>query len=129
MPFELGLDYGLKCSGSRPFDSKIILVLEQSQYDSKRTLSDLAGWDIKFHNNDFQTVIRKVSDWLKRVGDNVEDIGPSRIANDYVDFQEWSYEILLDRGYSEDDIKQYPTDRVLENILSWVDQDMPVTAN
>lgn len=129
MPFELGLDYGLKCSGVAPFDTKIILVLENSQYDSKRTLSDLAGWDIQFHNNDFLTIIRKVSDWLKRVGEDVEDIGPNRIVNDYFDFQEWSYETLLDRGYSKDDIEQYPSDRVLDNILAWVDEGMPVSAN
>lgn len=125
MPFELGLDYGLKCSGVKPLNGKRLLVLEENAFDSKQSLSDLAGWDIKEHQGDFLEAIRRVSDWLKSVGDNVPDMGPQQIADDYTDFQEWSYEKQLAAGYSEEDIRKYPTERVLENIMEWIAVGMP----
>lgn len=127
MPFELGVDYGLKCSGDEQLSSKSILVLEENAYDSKQSLSDLAGWDIKSHEGDFLEIIRRVSDWLKSVGENIPDLGPQQIADDYTDFQEWSYEKQLAAGYSDEDIKKYPTERVLQNILEWIKEEMPVS--
>ena len=61
MPFELGMDYACKKFGSTPLDEKTILVLEQDRFDSQKSLSDIAGWDIEAHGGDYEKAVRHVS--------------------------------------------------------------------
>ena len=42
------------------------------------------------------------------------------MLGDYVTFQEWVYERKLAQGYSEDDIREYPTFERLEAMQEWV---------
>lgn len=51
MPFELGIDYGLRKSGIERLDTKQFLILEAKKYDYQKAISDINGFDIKVHEN------------------------------------------------------------------------------
>ena len=65
MPFECGIDFGLKMSNKKKFAKKKFLILEKEQYRYQRVLSDISGNDVKAHNNDRVKVVKAVRDWFK----------------------------------------------------------------
>jgi hypothetical protein len=64
MPFELGLDFGLRESGASPWQDKRCLVLDTDRYRYQRALSDLAGHDIKAHGDEPEKLVKQIRDWL-----------------------------------------------------------------
>lgn len=68
MPFELGLDLGLRESGVIPWCDKTCLVLEKESYRYQKALSDMAGHDIKAHGDEPEKLVRHVRDWLVENG-------------------------------------------------------------
>jgi len=68
MPFELGLDLGLRESGVAPWREKCCLVLEKESYRYQKALSDIAGHDIKAHADEPEKLVRQVRDWLVENG-------------------------------------------------------------
>ena len=124
MPFEFGIDVGLRRSGKAKFKDKKFLIFEGVQYDLKRSLSDVAGQDVDFHNCDFEQVIRKVRDFF-RVEAGVEAPGPSRLISDYVTFLGWMTEKKIHEGHSEDEAVSLPTRERLDEMTAWVGLGMP----
>lgn len=124
MPFELGIDFGCRRYGNKTLSRKVILVLEEQHYRYQVAISDLAGSDIKAHGGKYDTAVRKVSYWLTATG-GFEGIAPTHILSEYEDFQIWHYEQLFDAGYSEEDIKDYPTVELLRAMYEWRDQGRP----
>jgi hypothetical protein len=59
MPFELGVDYGFRRASAR-FATKRALVIATSQYEHQIALSDLAGFDIASHDDNFERAIKHV---------------------------------------------------------------------
>lgn len=116
MPFELGLDLGAKQFSQNT--SKRILVLEDEAYDSKRTLSDISGWDIAAHGQQYDLAMKKVLAWLIKVS-GCNEISPSILIGKYGSFQEWRYEKMLDEGFSESDIIEYSTERTVSQMNIW----------
>ena len=124
MPFELGIDHGCRKFGSGSQTRKAILILEETEYDYQRGLSDIAGWDIHAHGGDHLRAVRHVSTWLVRQAGAVA-VGASRILRDYAAFQGWYWERELAIGASEEDIKAYPTVQVVTAMREWVDVGRP----
>ena len=65
MPFELGLFLGARRFGNRQQKAKNCLILDGERYRYQTFLSDIAGQDIDAHNNDPETIITKVRDFLR----------------------------------------------------------------
>lgn len=65
MAFELGLFLGARSFGGRAQKRKRCLVLDAEPDRYRRALSDLAGQDIKVHQNTPRGVIREVRNWLR----------------------------------------------------------------
>jgi hypothetical protein len=124
MPFEFGVDLGLRRSGIRIFQDKKFLIFEEKQYDLKRSLSDVAGQDVDFHNGDYETVIKKVRHFF-RVEANARAPGPSKIVSDYATFQGWMMEKKLSEGHSEEEAVGLPTRERLDEMKAWIDLDKP----
>lgn len=119
MPFELGIDFGFRASGDALLADKRILVLEETKYDYRISLSDIAGWDIEAHGALFDKALRKVRNWIAdQAIPNAE--GAARILGKYVDFQGWYYERQLEAGFSDDDIQDYPTSELLRAMADWM---------
>lgn len=64
MPFELGIFFGAKYFGNKIQKNKNAVIFDTERYRYQQFLSDLNGVDIKAHNNDVNTIIRKTRDWL-----------------------------------------------------------------
>lgn len=125
MPFELGIDYGCREFGGGDHRMKKILVLEERRYRYQAAISDLSGCDIEAHGGDFQVALRKVRNWL--VGEaGAAKIGASKIMAAYFDFQEWYYKRQLAAGFSDEDIRDYPTRELLDAMEAWVAQGRPI---
>jgi hypothetical protein len=65
MPLELGAFLGAKHFGSRGHKKKACLILDSERYRYQKFISDIAGQDIRAHENDPHIVIRVVRDWLR----------------------------------------------------------------
>jgi len=72
MPFELGIDYGVRIS---TMPNKKFLILEAQKYEYQKALSDINGWDIKCHNNNTDEIIKCIRSWC------VETIGLKNIKS------------------------------------------------
>lgn len=119
MPFEFGLDLGIRRSGLMPFSDKKFLIFEADPYDLKRALSDIAGQDVEAHNNDYEQVIRKVRDFF-RVEAKMAAPGTQRIVSEYITFQGWMTEKKIDEGHSERDALSLPTRERLDEMIAWM---------
>jgi hypothetical protein len=64
MPFELGLFLGARRFGVRPQRAKHCLVLEAERYRYQKYLSDIAGQDIRQHDNEPAKAVGAIRDWL-----------------------------------------------------------------
>lgn len=124
MPFELGIDYGCRQSTVAPLNSKSILVLEGTRYDYRKGLSDIAGWDIRAHDNSFETAIRHVRTWLFAQA-GAANVGAALVQGKYLAFQEWYWERQLAAGSSEEDIRSYPTDEMIRAMHDWMAAGQP----
>ncbi len=125
MPFELGIDLGFREAGGGRLAQKSILVLEETRYDYRIALSDIAGWDIQPHGGTFEKAVRKVRNWLTAQAQLHAD-GPARILGKYADFQGWYYERQLAAGFSDEDIQDYPTSELIMAMSEWMALGQPI---
>jgi len=95
MPFELGIDYGIRLS---EMPDKKFLILEAEQHETKKALSDISGCDIKCHNNHSDEIIECIRSWC------IETVGLKNIKTSMeVEFQYSS----LNTSLFEKFFKQY----------------------
>lgn len=118
MPFELGLDFGCRRYGSGLLGEKVILVLEEQRYRYQAAISDLAGSDIEAHHGDYQIAVRKVRNWLAGMP-GFEGVGGARVLADYEEFQRWHIQRQRNRGFSDEDIRDYSTPELLSAMFDW----------
>ena len=86
MPFELGIDYGLRNSGVCLLDTKKFLILEAVKYDYQKALSDINGFDIKVHDNDTEKIFDCLYTWLSETLKLNKKSPPLQMFNDFLDF-------------------------------------------
>jgi len=118
MPFELGIDFGCRQYYGQTRACKRFLILEEKRYRFQAALSDISGCDIEAHAGSFEKAIKIVRNWLKTNAE-IDAPGPSKIVGAYTTFQEWEWEMKLAQGFSEEDIKEYPTSERLEAMRQW----------
>jgi hypothetical protein len=70
MPFECGIDFGIKLSNPQKYQNKKFLILEKEQYRYQKVISDISGNDIKAHKNNPEQIIKVVRDWFKPIDNN-----------------------------------------------------------
>ena len=102
MPFELGIDYGLRNSGSTLYKDKQFLILEANRYDYMRAISDINGFDIKAHYNDTQKIFRNLYSWLSETLKISKQPPPLKTFNDYTEFNASLFEEKLSEFSSEE---------------------------
>ena len=69
MPLELGIFLGGKKFGIKEQKKKKCLVLDKISYRYQQFISDIAGQDIQAHNNEVETIVRVVRNWLRTASD------------------------------------------------------------
>jgi hypothetical protein len=86
MPFELGIDYGLRTSGTSPLNTKQFLILEAIKYDYQKAISDINGFDIKVHGNDTQTLFDCLYSWSSETLKINKQDPPLKLFDDFIEF-------------------------------------------
>ncbi|MRX07353.1 hypothetical protein GJ697_05840 [Pseudoduganella sp. FT25W] len=88
MPLELGLFIGAMSYGPRRVKDKSLLILDKEQYRYQKYISDIAGQDIRSHNNSERMVIKCVRDWLHSESKGASPLpGGAYIADRYEQFK------------------------------------------
>jgi hypothetical protein len=64
MPLELGVFIGAKKFGNSKQKSKNLLILDKDPYRYQIFISDIAGHDVRSHNNSPDSLIVEVRNWL-----------------------------------------------------------------
>lgn len=111
MPFELGIDYGLRNSGVSPLNKKQFLILEAVKYDYMKAISDINGFDIKVHSNDTEKIFQCLYSWLSETLKIKKQEPPLKIFYDFIDFNTSLFEEKVAQLHSDDLAKNY-----IENI-------------
>lgn len=124
MPFEFGLDTGLRRSGIKPFDRKKFMIFEGGRFELKRALSDIAGQDVANHGGKYERVIQNIRDFFQ-VEANIETPGPKILKYHYITFQEWMFEKKLHEGHSKAEAKKLPTRERLNEMERWCNLGRP----
>lgn len=120
MPFECGIDFGIKLSNLQLFRDKKFLILEKEQYRYQKVISDISGNDIKSHKNDPEQIIKVVRDWFKPTMNNIPMYKEIWLAYNEFDFD--YEEILTDSGYDPKDINSITFSDILENMNIWIEK-------
>jgi hypothetical protein len=106
MPFELGVDYGSRQFGASFMRMKRCLILERDAHGLKIALSDLAGVDIKHHDNKPEDIVRVTRDWfLETVGLSKAPY-PKAVWFAFTNFTTSLYESRLAEGIPEGDVAE-----------------------
>lgn len=85
MPFEMGLDYGLRKFKSE-FKDKRSLILETNKYDYMKAISDINGFDIKNHNDNPINLIECLRAWFSETVKLKKLNSSSKVYSDFIDF-------------------------------------------
>jgi hypothetical protein len=71
MPLELGIFLGAKFLGSGKQRTKCCLIFDEQPYRYRMYLSDIAGQDIRSHQNDPEKLVSEVRSWLSHFATDV----------------------------------------------------------
>lgn len=83
MPLELGMYLSAKRFGDKKQKIKTCLVLDREQYRYQIYISDIAGQDIRSHDNDPLVLIPIVRNWLRNQSGRTTIIGGAEICQRY----------------------------------------------
>ncbi|MCX2477291.1 hypothetical protein OQZ33_23355 [Pedobacter sp. MC2016-05] len=109
MPFELGIDYGLRNSGVEPLDTKRFLILEAIKYDYQKALSDINGFDIKVHSNDTEAVFDCLYSWSS---ETLKLNGQDPPLKTYYDFADFNASLF------EEKVAQFGSEKIAINYIN-----------
>ena len=125
MPFELGLDLGIRFHGSGALSQKKCLVLDEEKHRYQAALSDLSGSDIQAYGNErkyqVNNIIRLVRNWFVEVLDEILP-APNVIFLDYTEFVSDLERILLGLGFSNYDLKNLTTTEFIHYAREWIEK-------
>lgn len=124
MPFELGIDLGIRQASDKRTGRKKFIIFEKEQYDLKRSLSDLAGFDVEFHQDDIQLVIEKLRNFLS-VEAGCALPGRAKLETEYCTFLGWMTEKKISEGHTEAETFELPTQERLNEMFEWMKSGRP----
>lgn len=121
MPFEIGLDVGCRLFTNGRWAKKRCLILESQRYRYQAAISDLSNSDIAAHNNDPESIVTEVRNFLNNAA-GLKAPGPSAIWGAFLEFMGDNYDELKSRGFSDNDIKKFPINELITAMQAWVTQ-------
>lgn len=120
MPLECGIDFGAKLIGEHPLNTKIFLILETERYRYQQFMSDIAGNDIRAHNNDPERAIKNVRDWLK-INTKIQLDYPKKIWMVYNEFLFDYQEYAKANHFDPYDMNDITFSDLIELIKAWIE--------
>ncbi len=118
MPFELGIDLGCRTFGGRMLCRKKCLILEKKRYRFARSLSDLAGVDIRAHNEDSEKMVHQLRHW---VCNNIKRQVKSgtQVWGDFIIFSGYFNQIMKSQGFKKKDIDDMEPAEYIWYVKQW----------
>ena len=105
MPFELGLDLGARAFGSPAMARKRCLILDAKPYRYQQVLSDIAGQDIRAHDDSPDALITHVRNWLRSVSHRSSIPGPRKIKSRFARFSAALPALCDESGLDRSDVQ------------------------
>jgi hypothetical protein len=121
MPFECGIDFGLKMSDDAKYGEKTFLILEKEPHRYQKVLSDIAGNDIYPHRNEPELVVKAVRDWFSSMEKTT--IPYKRIWLAFNNFSVDYGRILAEDGYTPKEIDEIGTltfTDIITSMQAWI---------
>lgn len=129
MPFELGIDYGLR-TFNRSYSDKRSLILETERYDYMKAISDINGFDIKNHSDIPEQLVKCLRSWFSEtVG--LRDLNSSaKIYSDFIEFNTFLFRNKMNKyagkhtsteaeGFADSEIQQMTMPEFIDAISDW----------
>lgn len=107
MPFELGIDFGLRNSGIPKLNEKQFLILEATKYDYMKAISDINGFDIKVHSNETEKIFDCLYSWSSETLKINKQDPPLKTFYDFIDFNASLFDEKVAEFHSDDLAKNY----------------------
>ncbi len=85
MPFELGIDYGLRRFNPE-FSDRRSLILETERYDYMKAISDINGFDIKSHEDIPKKLVECLRSWFSETVGLRNLNSSDKIYSDFIEF-------------------------------------------
>jgi hypothetical protein len=119
MPFELGLDIGCRRYQAGQASQKRCLILEKEKYRYMYALSDIAGFDIKNHNNEPEDIVRQIRNWFVE-NESVVAASATRIWENFNEFMAFFFQQRKVEGYQNKDLEMMPVPEFILFIKKWL---------
>jgi hypothetical protein len=131
MPFELGIDYGLR-KFNQEYADKRSLILESEKYDYMKAISDINGFDIKNHNNIPVQLIQCLRSWFSETV-KVSNLNASeKVYSDFIDFNKWQFQMKMlkyqtahnsteSEKFAKKEIEEMTIPEYIIEIEEWID--------
>jgi hypothetical protein len=103
MPLELGLDLGCRAFGP-DHALKSFLIFDSERHRFQQFISDIGGQDIQSHNDNPQTAISRVRDWLRTESGRDTIPGGMAIYGRYLLFRDRLPAICAELKLREDEL-------------------------
>ena len=119
MPFELGLDLGCKHVGKGKLSAKKSLIIDTENHRYRSAISDLSGNDIEAYNEDPETLVRAVRNWLRTVSEETLPSGSVIWEN----FNEFYYDFIKSlkaEGFQKKDFQEMKISEYTDYARVWI---------
>lgn len=129
MPFELGIDFGLRRFNPIYSDKKS-LILETDRYDYMKAISDINGFDIKNHNDIPAQLIQCIRSWFSETLKISNLNSSAKVYSDFFDFNTMLFQTKLKKYlkehnstvselYAKKEIEEMTIPEYISEILKW----------
>ena len=127
MPFECGIDFGLKLSDKKLYSDKKILILEKENHRYKQVISDISGNDIFAHENNPEKIIKVVRNWFKTQKTNIPGYKEIWLAyNEFI----YAYNQISEKdSLDPKKIAERPFSEIIEIMKTWIEKRKKETAH
>lgn len=130
MPFELGIDYGLRRFNNEHADKRS-LILATGKYDYMKAISDINGLDIKNHNDNPSRLIECLRAWFSETIGLRNLNSSDKIYSDFIDFNADLFRLKMAKyqnthnfnqakKFADTEIRQMTIPEYIDEVKTWV---------
>jgi len=121
MPFELGLDIGIRSASKRSrLSTKQNLIIEQVNFRYQKGISDLSGNDIEVYDDSPERLVLVIRNWFTRILHPKQPSG-SLIWEEYNEFQTYFENVTKEEGYNKKDLETLPVNELIYFMSKWIE--------
>ena len=121
MPFELGLDLGIREQAKANLRKKRCLIIDQEKYRYQAALSDIGGSDIKSYGtkNQVENIIERVREWFTVVLNPIQ-VSSSKLYLEYTEFVSDLQSKLEAQNFTKKDIQNLTISEYIHYSKEWI---------